>query len=370
MDLWEASAGAYSVPSQPSRRFTPHYARDDLGFLDPARSSEIYSPDDLLNHPAVLIKAQPWMGKTYFARGMQLWLSPAPNAQGRFDRFFQLTCFEESVASHELLPPWWGEWASNPSIPPACWIIDGLDESEQGQPGIWRRIIRAINELPDQNHRQSLRLVMLSRDRDWLKDLEKQMRELYPGSDAPLVLRLAPLDRQEATRMLGAVDMDRIVSLIGRFGLEAIAGYPRVLTYLRDWRGNEELSETQVWRGVLSDLLHEHDRQRGGVYQSEPEERFLAASRMAVVSLLSGHPEITNAPPSPSGLSVSDVFPLPPAPDRAKALRQAASDAFRIGGPFRGTPDGGYRFAQRNIRDWFCAFGLSGLSRDRLKVLD
>ncbi len=368
MDLWEASANAYSVPSQPSRHFTAHYARDDLGFLDPTRSNELYTPDDLLSHPAVLIKAQPWMGKTYLARGMQLWLSSAPNIQGRFGRYFQLTCFEETVASHELLPPWWGEWASNPSAPPACWIIDGLDECEQSQPGIWRRIIRAINELRDQNHRCALRLVMLSRDRDWLKDLEKQLQELYPGSDAPLVLRLAPLDRQEATRMLGEVDMERVVSLIGRFGLEAIAGYPRVLTYLRDRRGNEDLSETQVWRGILSDLLHEHNRQRGGGYQSEPEERFQAAARMAAVSLLSGHSEITHAPRSPSGLSVSDIFPLPPASDRAKALRQAASDAFRIGGPFRGTPDGGYRFAQRNIRDWFCAFGLSGLSHDRLKA--
>jgi hypothetical protein len=368
MDLGEASDGAHSASPQPSRRFTPHYARDDLGFLDPARSSELYTPDDLLNHPAVLIKAQPWMGKTYLARRMQLWLSSTPDAQGRFGRYFQLTCFEESVASYELLPPWWGEWASSPSAPPACWVIDGLDECEQGQPGIWRRIFRAINELPDQNHRNKLRIMMLSRDRDWLKDLEKELRELYPGSDAPLVLRLAPLDRQEATRMLGAVEMERVVSLIGRFGLEAIAGYPRVLTYLRDWRGNEELSETQVWRGILSDLLHEHNHQRGGVYQSEPEERFQAASRMAAVSLLSGHSEITNAPPSPFGLSVSDIFPLTPAPDRAKALRRAANDAFRIGGPFRGTPDGGYRFAQRNIRDWFCAFGLSGLSRDRLKA--
>ena len=90
--------------------------------------------------------------------------------------------------------------------------------------------------------------------------------------------------------MLGAVDMERVVSLINRFGLEAIAGYPRVLTYLRDWHGNEELSETQVWRGILSDLLHEHTA-RGGIYQSEPEERFQAASRMAAVSLLSGHSE-------------------------------------------------------------------------------
>ena len=337
MALWKASAGADSVPSPPSRRFTPHYARDDLGFLDPTRSSELYTPDDLLNQLAVLIKAQPWMGKTYFARGMQLWLSPAPNSQGRFGRYLHLTCFEESVASHELLPPWWGEWASNPSAPPACWMIDGLDESEQGQPGIWRRIIRAINELPDQDHRRALRLLILSRDRDWLKDLENELEELYPGSDAPLVLRLAPLDRHDATQMLSAVDMERVVGLIGRFRLEAIAGYPRVLTYLRDWRGDQELSEAQVWRGILSDLLHEHNRQRAGIYHSEPEERFQATSRIAAVSLLSGHSEITNVPRSPSGLTVSDSFPLRPAPDRAKALRRAASDAFHMGGPFNGT---------------------------------
>ena len=42
----------------PTRRFTPHYGRDELGFLDPGRSHSLLDIKGLLEHPAVLIKAQ------------------------------------------------------------------------------------------------------------------------------------------------------------------------------------------------------------------------------------------------------------------------------------------------------------------------
>ena len=81
MDQWKSLAGTPSGPSLPDRRFTPHYHRDHLGFLDPSRSSQLLGPEDLLGHPAVLIKAQPWMGKTFFAKRMHSWLSGHPDAR-------------------------------------------------------------------------------------------------------------------------------------------------------------------------------------------------------------------------------------------------------------------------------------------------
>ena len=177
MDHWEESAGVYSVPSQPSRPFTPHYAHD-LGFLDPARSSELYTPEDLLSHPAVLIKAQPWMGKTCFATECAL-ARLGSQCPGSFRPLFPADllriCRFPRIATTMV-----GGVGIKSIGTPACWIIDGLDECEQGQPGIWRRIIRAINELPDQNHRPALR-ILCSAVTGIGKELEKQLRELYPG---------------------------------------------------------------------------------------------------------------------------------------------------------------------------------------------
>ena len=141
---------------------------------------------------------------------------------------------------------------------------------------------------------------MLSRDRDWLKDLEDEFRPLYGaiGADAPLVLRLAPIDRREATRMLGSADLQRVVDLIERHGLVSISGYPRVLTHLRDWKG-ENLTAAGVWQDILTDLVQEHDHQKTSRYRSAPEERFEAVSRLAAVSLLAGVHELVDGVSGP-----------------------------------------------------------------------
>jgi hypothetical protein len=78
---------------KPGRRFTPHYGHDELGFLDPARSNSLVDAGGLLEHPAVLIKAQPWMGKTTFAGGIHAWLSSDPEQRARFRRFSRADLF-------------------------------------------------------------------------------------------------------------------------------------------------------------------------------------------------------------------------------------------------------------------------------------
>lgn len=121
-------------PAQvPTRRFAPHYCTDDLGFLDTARSVSLLDAEGLLRQPAVLIKAQPWMGKTTFATRMHAWLSDDPTQRAIFGTFHELNCFEESISVLQLMPRWWTQWKSSQPAGAACWIIDGLDECEPDQ---------------------------------------------------------------------------------------------------------------------------------------------------------------------------------------------------------------------------------------------
>jgi hypothetical protein len=213
---------------------------------------------------------------------------------------------------------------------------------------------------------------MLSRDREWLEEFEQELRPLYAEveSDGPLVLRMAPLDRDEAVRVLGSsAAFDRVAQVIGQHeGLAAIAGYPRVLTYLGKWEGNGPLSSADVWEAILKDLLEEHNRVRKTRPNTEPEQRFEAVARLAAVSMLSGQHDfyLSGGNSNGAGLALGDAFPLTPLADRAKVMREAARESIGIGGPFRSSINGGFRFGHRNIRDWFCAFGLRDLELERL----
>ena len=314
------------------------------------------------------------MGKTTFAKSMRAWLSEDPKQKEIFGSFHRVTDIEEAISVPELLlPPWWSQWKGSHPAGPACWIIDGLDECDPDHHGIRKRIVREIAEVPATSHRAKLRLIVLSRDRDWLKEFEDELRPLCReiGSDGPLVLRMAPLDRDDAARMLGSRSaFNRVAGVIERCGdLAAIAGYPRVLTFLREWKGEGPLSAVDVWEGILKDLLEEHNRVKRTRFSTEPEQRFEAVARIAVVCSLSRQVELylSGGESITPGLTLADVFPLSVRADRPRTMREAAREAIRIGGPFRSSIEGGFRFGQRNIRDWFCAFGLRDLELERLR---
>jgi hypothetical protein len=357
----------------PSRRFTPQYGRDELGFLDPARSISLLDAEGLLEHSAVLIKAQPWMGKTTFARQMHVWLSENAARKSQFGSFSELTCFEECVSVQQLLPAWWSGWKSSLPGTNACWIIDGLDECEGDHQGVGRRIVRVIADVPASTHRKHLRLIVLSRDRDWLKDFEDELRPLYAelGTDGPLLLRMAPLDRDGAARVLGSrAAFERVADIIERHdGLAGIAGYPRVLKFLGTCEGQGPLSGTDVWKAILEDLLQEHNHVKRGRLQTELEDRFEAVARLAAVCLVSGQHEVSGSDSRRQALTLGDVFPLTPLTARPKTMREAVRESIRIGGPFRSSIEGGFRFAHRNIRDWFCAFGLRCIELEQLRAV-
>ncbi len=317
----------------PTRRFTAHYGHDELGFLDPVRSHSLLDIKGLLEHPAVLIKAQPWMGKSTFARRTHAWLSEDPEKKLRFGSFLELTCFEEGINGTQLLPPWWDQWKSSLLSKPACWIIDGLDECELDNRGIPKRIVRAIEEVPAKSHRSKLRLIILSRDRDMLKEFNDELRPLYTelGSDGPLVLRMAPLDRDEAARMLSSrFEFDRVAEIIKQHdGLAGIAGYPRVLTFLGGWKGKEPSSLADVWEAILKDLLKEHNSVKDGRISSELEHRFKAVGRIAAVSMLSGQHELflSSGNSTNPGLVFEDVFPLTSRSNLPETMRVAVRES-------------------------------------------
>ena len=213
---------------------------------------------------------------------------------------------------------------------PACWIIDGLDECEPDHQGILKRIVREIADVPANSHRSHLRLIFLSRDRHWLKGFEDELRPLYAelGSDGPLVLRMAPVDRDEAARMLGSSSaLDRVAEIIEQYdGLAEIAGYPRVLSFLGEWKGKGPLSPADVWEAILKDLLEEHNRVKDRRFGSELEHRFEAVARIAAVSVLSGQHDLylSGGESISPGLTLGDVFPLTTQADRPTAMRVAA----------------------------------------------
>ena len=182
------------------------------------------------------------------------------------------------------------------------------------------------------------------------------------------VLWMTPLEAREAARMLGSETFERVVDLIRRHDLAKVAGYPRVLSFLKDWRGDGTLSVADVWEAILKDLLKEYNHVKRGRFRTELEDRFEAVSRIAVVLTLMRQQDLAGSQVAGPGPSIEDVFPLTSFSRRPEALRRAARESFQLG-PFCSTPDGGYRFVQRNIRDWFCAFGLREHRLDQLRAM-
>jgi len=108
-----------------------------------------------------------------FAKGFYRWLQ----AGKQFGSFLEFTSFEESIDAQSF-PAWWGEWRSSQPGTLACWIVDALDECEPDHLGIPGRIVRGITELME-SKRRYLRLILLSRERDWLGQLEQELSSCF-----------------------------------------------------------------------------------------------------------------------------------------------------------------------------------------------
>jgi hypothetical protein len=337
---------------------------DDLGFLDIEQSPDVYRAEHLFDERAALIVGAPWLGKTTTARQLWRWLEAQPRGLAFGERLC-LTEFGKHGVEQSLPPSWWDEWRLAAPAPPACWIIDALDEGEERIGGVRERILQSVGDLGD-HHRGRLRLLIFSRQREWLAEFRADLGEVYelgPLQEVP-EFHLAPPHQEAAREMLRAYPgaFDRVADLVRRFSLQPVAGYPVALDYLRQQHADADLTVVRVWRGLLQHLLAEPDSGRRRGLRSEADERFTAAARIAAVLTLTGGEQVVDHTVPPGLPALADVFP----PGRGRALRQAAREACDVG-PFLATAEGGYRFAQRNVQDWLAAFGLAGLRAAQLR---
>jgi len=174
------------------------------------------------------------------------------------------------------------------------------------------------------------------------------------------------LDTTSAERCVGESVFGGVCEAIKEFHLQQVAGYPATLEYIAKHREQDALSEMDVWRGVLEELLRNRRPHAGSQDASrvEPEDAFHAAEHLAVAMEFAAVDALAREG-EPNGLSLADIVPHNPQP---RGPRRAAADWAVRSTLFRDTP-AGFRFCQRNARQWMAAFGLRGFSLTRLKSL-
>jgi hypothetical protein len=348
-------------PVHVRRRFSPDCRLDDLGFLDSERTAPLLTADQLVDLPVALVVAPHWMGKSFVANQTEIWL----RQDERFGPYLHLSRLEISGAERDVPPPWWNDWKNARPETLACWVIDSLDEGEQRHKGLYLRIANRVSELSEEQ-RARLRLVMLSRPREWIDSFSGKLQQLY--RDQRVRYGLAPLGRHEAAELLGGEEeFERVAEIIRRCGLVRFAGYPTVLQYLKGQPPGSDLDVAKLWRGILTDLLKEHQPHRRTDLSSELEERFDAAARISVVLTLSGCEEVGLGTSGDGTIAIEDIFPRNQrVPDAG--LRNAARESLDVG-PFVQVPSGGRQFADTKLREFFCAYGLRKLPLRKLKSL-
>ncbi|GAF77540.1 unnamed protein product, partial [marine sediment metagenome] len=265
---------------------------------------------------------------------------------------------EEHTVGCLIKDPEWDRWCSGTER--ACWIVDSFDEGELLQPNIWTEIKRLIKDA-DEAARDRLTLIIFVRETEAPEGLIKFLTQFY-GQNF-IDVELMPLDIKNARRMIAQKDFDATLAAIRTHSLQGVCCIPAALEYISRHTDATGLTEAGVWEGVLKELLREKGKSaaRKLVPRQEIDCQFKAAARMAVIltfSELSGLAEegATSNAPSVAELFKADPFLREP---RLQAARDAIKTAMFIGG----------RFAQKNIREWMCAFGLRDVSLSRLKPL-
>jgi hypothetical protein len=337
---------------------------DEYGFLK--RSHRFFEFHRLLDRGCTLVVAPPWVGKSFTARRIDAYLKACGPEQAAQRSFF--TDPEARLTGQPIEPEGWGSWRDGDE--PGVWIIDGVDEGQRRERGFCQALLQLLANLsPEQKGRLSLLLFARETDlREVAKSFEAGLERLF--GDAFSVAQLLPLDADNARDLIESTGIDekayeRVLHLIKRNSLQSVAPYPAALEYLAPRPADAELAVRDVWKGVLEQLLVEHNDQRQQPFQSELEHRFAAAARIAAALTLAGHDELaTSATDHLPTLGEVIAASLPP---REVATRSAAREALRSP-MFRATADG-HRFVHKNVREWMAAFELSKLDLAQLRPL-
>lgn len=348
---WFREWGQANLPTPPT---------DDHGLLIPDRLSFDFKV--LLQHPAALVVAPPWVGKTTFAVHLDEYLrSQEASEEPRFafGSFHHATLLENHSPGSNFLPRWWERWKASTSQ--ACWLVDALDEGEFIEKNLTRKLLDELNRL-DEEPRGRLRAVLQCRDSELPEGFFEKLKKIWPNA---LQAELLPLDRENARLLVGPEKWAAVLKAIQHWGLREIASYPVVLEYLRDNHAEADLSKARVWDGILKKFLEEPRPSRRLRPCSEREELFAAAARLAAVASLAGLEEIADERSGEDRPSVADFIPFTPVP--WEPTRVAARDALRTR-MFRRTPSG-TRFLHRNVRERMTAHGMRALGRTRVNRL-
>ena len=325
---------------------------DEYGFISPSPSS--LTIDQVLSKGAIVVRGQPWIGKSFVAEEIY----KQREALGLGEHVWLLQLADHS-SGRSLVPGGWNDWLAAPGRR-ACLVVDSVDEGESIQRNIYTEIIKLLEDSGKETCRERLKIVVFVREAEIPQRLSKLCEFLdtqYGQSFADV--ELLPLDRENAERVVGLSQIDATLAAIQRHSLMSVAGYPAALEYISRNATDDNLTEVDVWRGVLTELLRE--RRPSDCQQAEPEHLFCAAARLAAVMTFADIPQLAPEGVGARGIEVGDLIganPVPNGPTRT-AARQAVRTAMFLNG----------RFAQKNIREWMCAFGVSDVGLARLRPL-
>jgi hypothetical protein len=337
---------------------------DELGFLDHRRTPRLFRLDRVLNQLHAWVLGPPWLGKSTLAAGIEDWLRHNPMALAGIEDRHALTRLGESGVDRDVPPVWWRGWCQDDTPCPAVWLIDGVDEGLDRNEHLFHRILEVINDTPA-DHLRLLRLILFSRPHAEVGDFRDQLQQLYAGitrrTESPLFW-LTRLDREAAETLVGQERFPEVLELIRRCHLQPVAGFPIVLRFLKGYPETVGLSVPLVWQGILTALLGEKHTNTRARFDTTKDERFAAACRMAAVLTLTRRDLIRTYCPDPAVPTVGTLFQIP-----ENRLLAAAQETCQTAA-FHHLPElGTYRFAQRNVQDWFTAFALASLPLPALR---
>jgi len=326
--------------------------QDEYGFVEPSFGS-LGIRELLSTASAILIRGRPWMGKTYLAKKVK-----EQATELDLGKYVWHSSLEQHTIGCRLEPGEWAEWCNGQDR--ACWILDAIDEAELIETNVSARIAHLLEGL-NEEARGRLKLIMFGRETEIPSPFTDSLRTLY--QDDFRDVELMPLDRDNARRMVPEQTFAAVLSVIQDKRLQGVCNVPAALAYITQHKNDAELSEDIVWKGILESLLQEKSSTQGRRKQprSEVDQLFLAAARIAVVLTFSDYERLGNDHSPPQALSVGQLFKSDSRPGEPTVI--AAREAIQTEMFSR------HGFAQKNIREWMCAFGLKECSLGRLRVL-
>lgn len=356
------------------RRFFPASKRDlgesedEYGFLNANGLAESIGIEELFGFRAAWITARPWFGKTYVAKCLEEYLRSEAADTGQespFGRFGIATFLNRVGKGFDIKPSWWDEWKVLDQR--ACWVVDAIDEDWSRGRAVFS-ILQFLEALPP-DVRARLTLLMFCRENEQPGGVLQSLRQLYPpiAGDGGLVeLTLAPPDHDEAIRIAGDESkLETAKQVLLQSSMQSLGALPTVLKVAARYSPSSRLTERDLWRAVLDDLLRGGARERDAHIDLPPLlDRFEATARAGAVMAFAGLQEL-DAGFGLSSCPPIDVLYSNDAP-RAECLRKAARLAQGI---VMVKSAHGYRFADQHVQECFAAFALEYVPLNRLRPL-